>query len=89
MTYHAEIFTGNGYHNKHIATIQADTIPTLKRKASRICNGYFNVYDRMEVIETETRNDIDGNTRTIEYHWAFRRFNKKAPNNSIIRGTWV
>lgn len=88
MKYRAEIFTGNGYHNKHVASIQANTIPTLKRKASRICNGYFNVYDRMEIVETEIRTDIDGNTIIIEYSYAFRRFNKKTPNNTFIRRAW-
>lgn len=88
MKYCAEIFTGNGYQNKYIGTIHADGISVLKRKASKLCNNYFNIYDRMEVLETEVRTDADGNTRIIEYHAVFRRFNKKHPNNTIERDLW-
>lgn len=81
MEYIGTVFTGNGYRMKPIATITAATLPALKAKASRICNGYFNVSDRLEITER------DENTNT-EYNCVFHRYNQKAPNNTIIRSKW-
>ena len=88
MKYRAKIFTGNGYHNKYLGSIQANTLPTLKRKASQLCNNYFNIWDRMEVIQTEVEADTEGNACVIEYHAVFHRYNKKYPNNTITRDSW-
>lgn len=81
MKYKGSVFTGNGYQNKHIGYIEADSLPVLKQKASRLCNGYFNSYDRLEVI-------YHGEIITTEYIIVFRRYNKKYPNNTIIRDKW-
>ena len=50
----------------------------IKRKASRIANGYWNMVDRMEVTDEQS-----GNVLT------FIRRNRKSPNNMIVYGTWA
>lgn len=81
MKYTAAVFTGTGYHNKYIGEITAATLPSLKAKASRLCNGYFNTADRIEVKYT-------GEIVTTEYLVTFHRYNKKSPDNTITRGQW-
>lgn len=81
MKYKGTVFTGNGYKMRPIADITAATLPALKAKASRICNNYYNIADRMEVT-------YHGEIITTEYTLVFHRHNKKAPNNTIVRGEW-
>ena len=81
MKYKGTVFTGNGYKMKPVGEITAATLPALKAKASRICNNYFNVSDRLEIIATDE-------TTNTEYHSVFHRYNRKAPNNTIIRNQW-
>lgn len=57
--------------------IRAKNMPDLKRKASRIANGYFRPVDEMEVLCDE-----DGTV------CRYARVNRAFPNNTIQRGTW-
>lgn len=59
-------------YGQHIA---APSMATLKRKASKIANGYNNAVDEMNVT--------DG-----EHSATFYRINRKAPNNTNRRGEW-
>ena len=54
----------------------------LKRKASRIANNYFSTYDEIKV----NVHDIGKCENTMQL--TYRRFNKKAPNNTIVYGSW-
>jgi hypothetical protein len=87
MKFTAELFSGSGYKMRHVGTVTADTLTTIKRLASRICNNYFSVYDRMELIEFVNIADMDG-VRVVENHYVFARHNKKTPDNTIRRGEW-
>jgi len=55
--------------------IHAETVTALKRKASKIANTYYNVFDHLYIAHGD-----------ILVH--FMRTNKKAPDNTIIRGQW-
>lgn len=81
MKYQATVWTGNGYNMKCLGQIAAATFSSLKAKASRLCNGYFNIMDRMEVT-------YHGEMVTTEITVAFHRYNRKFPNNTIIRDQW-
>lgn len=81
MKYTASVFTGNGYKQKYLGQITAATLPALKAKASKLCNGYYNTADRIEITYT-------GELVTTEYSIVFHRYNQKQPNNTIIRGRW-
>lgn len=61
----------------------ANTLPDLKRKASRIANGHFSAVDKMEVVIHDPRRCENLGRFTLS------RMNKKAPNNSIIYGQWI
>ena len=63
-----------------IGMISATSITNLKRKASQLCNYYNSVIDNMNVIIYED-DDIIG---IVD----MSRFNKKSPNNKIVRGKW-
>lgn len=55
--------------------IEAANMPALKRKASKIANGYNNAVDEMTVTYGD---------HTVTYY----RFNRKEPNNTNERGEW-
>lgn len=58
-------------------TVNGKTITEIKRKASRIANGFHNAFDCMEVSNSE-------NGMKCTY-W---RYNRKSPNNTIKFGAW-
>lgn len=68
--YSRDIFCGD---------VCANDLPTLKRKASRMCNGYFSAYDTMVLHRI---NGEENGTVT------FARINKLSPNNTVVRGQW-
>ena len=55
--------------------IHGDNITELKRKASKISNAYYNVFDHLYIAQDD-----------ILVH--LMRTNKKAPDNTIKRGEW-
>lgn len=55
--------------------IHGETVTALKRKASKIANAHYNVFDHLYIAQGD-----------ILIH--LMRTNKKAPNNTIIRGQW-
>lgn len=55
--------------------IHGETVAELKRKASRIANTYYNVFDHLYIARGD-----------ILVH--LMRTNKKAPDNTITRGKW-
>lgn len=65
---------------KYIGMVSAVSIINLKRKASQLCNSYYNVVDTMEVTIYED-DDVIGTVH-------FTRINIKTPNNEIQRGKW-
>lgn len=69
----AKVYSGG----KYLETVEANTISTLKRKASLSCNHCYNSYDEMAVEDTETGNCF-----------MLTRINKKSPNNTIVFGSW-
>lgn len=69
----AKVYSGGSY----IETVEANTISTLKRKASLSCNHYYNSYDEMAVEDTEAGNCF-----------MLTRINKRSPNNIIVFGSW-
>lgn len=69
----AKVYSGG----KYLETVEANTISTLKRKASLSCNHCYNFYDGMAVEDTETGN-----------RFMLARINKKSPNNTIVFGSW-
>ena len=62
-------------------SIIAYSMKDLKRKGSRIANGYFNPVDVMTVVELDEVNNIIRS-------FSLTRINKKYPNGSIERGKW-
>lgn len=62
-------------------SIIAYSMKDLKRKGSRIANGYFNSVDIMTVTER------DENFKVIQ-SFSMTRINKKYPNGCIKRGVW-
>lgn len=62
--------------------IIAESLPQLKRLASRYCNNNYRPIDEMRVII----HDVDKCENTdIRF---FHRINKICPNNTIKRGAW-
>lgn len=55
--------------------IHGATVTELKRKASKIANTHYNVFDHLYIAQGD-----------ILVH--LMRTNKKAPNNTVIRGQW-
>lgn len=49
----------------------------IKRKASRIANGFQNAFDCMKVMDQENGLEC-----------TFWRYNRKSPNNTIVFGKW-
>ena len=62
-----------------LGNICADSITSLKRKASRKCNGYFQEFDTM-VLHRANNKEVNNLTLV--------RVNRKSPNNTIIKGQW-
>ena len=59
-------------------TFLAVSIPSVKRQASNLLNGYRNVLDSVNVHDYETGVLVA----------TLRRINKKAPDNTITYGKW-
>ena len=76
MKFAAKVYAGDIYVGK----VSANSFPTLKRLASGKCNNYFHMVDTMAVYRA---NDED-----TENEIRFTRINRKAPNNTIVRGCW-
>lgn len=76
MKFAAKVYAGDIYLGK----VSANSFPVLKRLASRKCNNYFKAIDTMTVYRV---NDEDA-----ENEIRFTRINRKAPNNTIVRGCW-
>lgn len=76
MKFAAKVYAGDIYVGK----VSANSFPALKRLASGKCNNYFQVIDTMTVYRA---NDDD-----TEKEIRFTRINRKAPNNTIVRGCW-
>lgn len=76
MKFAAKVYAGGIYVGK----VSANSFPILKRLASRKCNNYFRAVDTMSVYRA---NDED-----TEKEIRFTRINRKAPNNTIVRGCW-
>ena len=74
--YIGEVHSGG----KFIGMVSAVNIINLKRKASQLCNSYYNVIDTIEVNMYED-DDVIGTAR-------FTRINIKTPNDEIKRGKW-
>lgn len=64
-------------------TITTNTLSDLKRKASRIANGYFSAVDKMDVVAYHDSRKYENLEK-----FTFLRINKKSPNNTIIYGQW-
>jgi hypothetical protein len=60
------------------STFLAVSIPSVKRQASKLLNGYRNVLDSVNVHDYETGILVA----------TLRRINRKAPNNTITYGKW-
>lgn len=63
-------------------TISGKTIAEIKRKASRIANGFQKAFDCMKVTDQE-----------VGLECTFWRYNRKSPNNTIVlesgsKGAW-
>lgn len=67
-------------NNKRV--LIAKSITQLKRLASRYANNTFNAIDTLRVNTHNEKASV--NIDTVTFH----RFNKIAPNNTIIRGEW-
>lgn len=75
MRFSGKVYSGDLF----LGNICADSMPVLKRNASRKCNGHFQAIDTMVLYRANDK-EIDGLT--------FTRVNRKSPNNTIIRGQW-
>ena len=75
MGYHAKVYT----EEQFLADIEANDLAQLKRMASTICNGYFNVHDKFFVYKVHERQLPDV---------CYRRLNQKSPDNVIVRVNW-
>ncbi|MBQ2397132.1 MAG: hypothetical protein II304_08895 [Bacteroidales bacterium] len=75
MKFAGKLYSGNLF----LGVVCADSISALKRNASRKCNGYFQVMDKI-VLHRANDKEVDGLTLT--------RVNNKSPNNMIVRGQW-
>lgn len=76
MKFAAKVYAGDIYVGK----VSADTFPAIKRLASVKCNSYHQAIDTMVVYRVNDE-DTDPEIRFI-------RLNRKAPNNTIMRGRW-
>ena len=76
MKFAAKVYTGDIYLGK----VSANSFPVLKRLASRKCNNHHHAVDTMAVCRA---NDED-----TEKEIRFTRINRKAPNNTVVRGCW-
>ena len=76
MKFAAKVYAGDIYLGK----VSANSFPALKRLASRKCNNYYHTVDTMAVYRA---NDED-----TENEIRFTRINRKAPNNTVVRGCW-
>ena len=74
--YIGEVYSNNQY----VGMVAGVSIINLKRKASQLCNQYYNVIDTMKIRIFEDDDVIGG--------ISFTRINKKSPNNEIRRGQW-
>ena len=74
--YIGDVYSGG----KNIGSISGMSIINLKRKASQLCNQYYNVIDEMKIRIYDDDNVVGG--------VSFLRINKKSPNNEIKRGKW-
>lgn len=81
MAYRASVWTWNGSKFVHISDISAKTLPGIKSLASRICNGYYNDIDKIDVT-------FYGEYSAVSAPVAFYRRNVRPPSNSIRRGIW-
>lgn len=61
--------------------VKSDSIKDLKRKASIIANGYFDVVDELLI-------GVQNGNEPIKVICTYRRVNRKCPNNTIERGVW-
>lgn len=76
MNFAAKVYAGGIY----IGKISANSFPAIKRLASGKCNDYHQAIDTMIVYRANDE-DTDQEIR-------FTRLNRKAPNNTIVRGCW-
>ena len=76
MKFAAKVYAGDIYLGK----VSANSFPALKRLASRKCSNYYHAVDTMAVCRA---NDED-----TEKEIRFTRINRKAPNNTVVRGCW-
>ncbi|MBQ8806504.1 MAG: hypothetical protein IJZ68_08625 [Bacteroidaceae bacterium] len=77
MPFQGFLYAGDVY----LGLISANTMPAMKREASRLCNQHFAAIDKLVLIRA--------NNQDLENHVTYQRINKKAPDNTIIRGKWV
>lgn len=75
MRFEGKLYAGNLY----LGIVAADTLPGLKRKASKKCNDHYAVMDNLFLYRI---NDQERKCVTLS------RINKKSPNNRIVRGIW-
>lgn len=74
--YKGKVYSGG----KFITRITGKNATELKRKASRICNKYYNTVDIMIVRVCRDEEIVGGIT--------LARMNRKSPNNELVRGKW-
>ena len=82
MIYYANISVDSGRHMIHAGVTHAESLTQLKKNASRITNRYFSTLDKMEISFSDPKNS----NRDITL--GYDRINRKAPNNTIVRGQW-
>lgn len=76
MKFAAKVYAGDLY----IGKVSANSFSALKRLASKKCNNYFKAIDTMAVYRA--------NAEDTEAEIRFTRINRKAPNNTVVRGCW-
>ena len=70
----AKVYAGDVF----IGNVNANSLPALKRNASRLCNNLYKTIDSMNVYKA------DGKEVDIRY----TRINKISPDNTVKRGIW-
>lgn len=65
----------------YLGFISANTMPAIKREASRLCNQHFAGIDKLVLVRA--------NNKDLESRITYQRINKKTPDNTIVRGRWV
>lgn len=75
MKFAGKLYAGNLY----LGVVSSDTLTGLKRIASKKCNAHYAVMDNLFLFRI---NDCEDKCVTLS------RINKKAPNNTIVRGIW-